>query len=125
MENCWIVEIIGKEFTLSRLKELYEKEAVSALVKEFSYKSVMQVPRLHKIVVNMGVGKATENRKRLEDAEREVYGCDHACLGAALLARWGLPDDVGKAAAMLARGDLPYSTGQVLLVDGGMTLQRL
>ena len=40
-------------------------------------------------------------------------------------ARWGLPEDVGKAVAMLARGDLPYSTGQVLRVDGGLTLQRL
>jgi 3-oxoacyl-[acyl-carrier protein] reductase len=40
-------------------------------------------------------------------------------------ARWGLPEDVGRAAAMLARGDLAYSTGQVLMVDGGMTLQRL
>ena len=39
--------------------------------------------------------------------------------------RWGLPSDVGRAAAMLARGDLPYSTGQVLMVDGGMTIQRL
>jgi 3-oxoacyl-[acyl-carrier protein] reductase len=39
--------------------------------------------------------------------------------------RWGLPEDVGKAVAMLARGDLPYSTGQVILVDGGMTLPRL
>ncbi len=39
--------------------------------------------------------------------------------------RWGFPDDVGKAAAMLARGDLPYSTGQVILVDGGLTLSRL
>jgi NAD(P)-dependent dehydrogenase (short-subunit alcohol dehydrogenase family) len=39
--------------------------------------------------------------------------------------RWGLPDDVGRAVASLARGDFPYSTGQVLMVDGGMTLQRL
>ncbi len=39
--------------------------------------------------------------------------------------RWGLPEDIGKAVAMLARGDLPYSTGQVLMVDGGMTLSRL
>jgi 3-oxoacyl-[acyl-carrier protein] reductase len=39
--------------------------------------------------------------------------------------RWGKPDDVGKAVAMLARGDLPYATGQVLNIDGGMTLQRL
>jgi NAD(P)-dependent dehydrogenase (short-subunit alcohol dehydrogenase family) len=39
--------------------------------------------------------------------------------------RWGQPEDVGKAAAMLARGDLSYSTGQVLAVDGGLTVNRL
>lgn len=39
--------------------------------------------------------------------------------------RWGMPDDIGRAAVMLARGDLPYSTGQVIMVDGGMTLGRL
>jgi NAD(P)-dependent dehydrogenase (short-subunit alcohol dehydrogenase family) len=39
--------------------------------------------------------------------------------------RWGEAGDVGKAVAMLARGDLPYATGQVLVVDGGLTLQRL
>jgi NAD(P)-dependent dehydrogenase (short-subunit alcohol dehydrogenase family) len=39
--------------------------------------------------------------------------------------RWGLPEDVGRDVASLARGDFPYSTGQVLMVDGGMTLQRL
>jgi NAD(P)-dependent dehydrogenase (short-subunit alcohol dehydrogenase family) len=39
--------------------------------------------------------------------------------------RWGLPDDVGKAVAALAREDLPYSTGQVIVVDGGMTIPRL
>ena len=39
--------------------------------------------------------------------------------------RWGYPDDVGRAVAALARGDFPYSTGQVLLVDGGLTIPRL
>lgn len=39
--------------------------------------------------------------------------------------RWGFPDDIGRAAAMLARGDLRYSTGQVILVDGGMQIERL
>lgn len=39
--------------------------------------------------------------------------------------RWGYPEDIGKAVRMLARGDLPYSTGQVIMVDGGLTLQRL
>jgi len=45
--------------------------------------------------------------------------------GLMVQARWGLPMDVGKAAAMLVRGDVAYSTGQVIMVDGGMTLQRL
>jgi 3-oxoacyl-[acyl-carrier protein] reductase len=39
--------------------------------------------------------------------------------------RWGFPEDVGRAVAMLARGDLAYSTGQVIMVDGGFTMQRL
>lgn len=45
--------------------------------------------------------------------------------GLMLQARWGMPDDVGRAVAMLVRGDLGYSTGQVIMVDGGMTLGRL
>ena len=45
--------------------------------------------------------------------------------GLTIQPRWGFPEDVGKAVAMLARGDLPYSTGQVVMVDGGMTVQRL
>jgi NAD(P)-dependent dehydrogenase (short-subunit alcohol dehydrogenase family) len=45
--------------------------------------------------------------------------------GIALQRRWGTPQDVGRAVAMLARGDLPYSTGQVLGVDGGLTVLRL
>ena len=45
--------------------------------------------------------------------------------GLTLQKRWGTPQDVGRAVAMLARGDLPYSTGQVISVDGGLTVQRL
>lgn len=45
--------------------------------------------------------------------------------GLMLQDRWGTPEDVGKAAAMLARGDLPYSTGEVIMIDGGMTVDRL
>ncbi len=45
--------------------------------------------------------------------------------GLTIQPRWGYPDDIGKAVAMLVRGDLAYSTGQVIMVDGGMTLQRL
>ena len=45
--------------------------------------------------------------------------------GLAPQARWGEPEDIGRAIAMLLRGDLAYSTGQVINIDGGMTLQRL
>jgi NAD(P)-dependent dehydrogenase (short-subunit alcohol dehydrogenase family) len=45
--------------------------------------------------------------------------------GLTLQQRWGTPEDVGRAVAMLARGDLPYSTGQVVMVDGGLTVRRL
>ena len=45
--------------------------------------------------------------------------------GLAIQRRWGTPEDVGKAVAALARGDLTYSTGQIIMVDGGMTMPRL
>ncbi len=45
--------------------------------------------------------------------------------GLCVSARWGFPDDVGRAAGVLATGKLPYSTGQVIMVDGGLTIPRL
>jgi NAD(P)-dependent dehydrogenase (short-subunit alcohol dehydrogenase family) len=45
--------------------------------------------------------------------------------GLTLDRRWGEPEDVGRAVAMLARGDLPYATGQVLRVDGGMSIRTM
>ena len=45
--------------------------------------------------------------------------------GILVQSRWGLPEDIAKAAAMMARGDIAYSTGQVITIDGGLTLQRL
>ena len=49
-----------------RLQEKYEKEVVSALMDKFEYKNIMEVPKLEKIVINMGVGEAKENPKVLE-----------------------------------------------------------
>ena len=57
---------------MNRLKEKYVKEIVPALEKEFSYSSVMQVPKLEKIVINMGVGDAIQNPKALEDAVKDL-----------------------------------------------------
>ncbi len=53
---------------MARLKEVYNKEIVPALVKQFGYKSTMEVPRLSKIVLNMGVGEAIADKKILDNA---------------------------------------------------------
>ena len=56
----------------ARLKELYNDEIIEALTKKFGYKNVMEVPKLDKIVVNMGVGEAKENAKLLESAVKDM-----------------------------------------------------
>ncbi len=56
----------------SRLKDMYKNEIVDAMVKKFGYKNVMQVPKLEKIVINMGVGEAKENAKVLESAVSDM-----------------------------------------------------
>ncbi|MCR5800667.1 MAG: 50S ribosomal protein L5 [Lachnospiraceae bacterium] len=57
---------------MSRLKDLYNDQIVENLTKKFGYKNVMQVPKLDKIVVNMGVGEAKENAKLLEAAVKDM-----------------------------------------------------
>jgi large subunit ribosomal protein L5 len=57
---------------LNRLKEQYESQIKDAMIKKFGYKNVMQVPKLDKIVVNMGVGEAKENAKLLEAAMADM-----------------------------------------------------
>lgn len=53
---------------MARLKEVYKKEIVPALIKQFGYKTTMEVPRLTKIVLNMGVGEAVADKKILDNA---------------------------------------------------------
>lgn len=55
-----------------RLREKYQKEVVPALMEEFTFKSIMQVPRLVKIVVNVGVGEAVQNAKAIEAAVNDL-----------------------------------------------------
>jgi large subunit ribosomal protein L5 len=55
-----------------RLKERYAKEVVPALMKTFSYKNVMQVPRLEKVVLNVGLGEAVQNIKLLDSIQKEL-----------------------------------------------------
>ena len=47
---------------MTRLQEKYEKEIIPAMIEKFGYKNIMEVPRLEKIVINMGVGEAKENQ---------------------------------------------------------------
>ncbi|KRM54213.1 MULTISPECIES: 50S ribosomal protein L5 [Lacticaseibacillus] len=56
----------------NRLQERYSKEIAPALVEKFSYKSTMQTPKIDKIVLNMGVGDATQNAKLLDEAVEEL-----------------------------------------------------
>ncbi|MZQ74861.1 MAG: 50S ribosomal protein L5 [Peptoclostridium sp.] len=56
----------------SRLKDKYQSEIVKALVEKFEYKNIMQVPKLEKVVINMGIGDARENPKGLEKAVEEL-----------------------------------------------------
>ena len=57
---------------MSRLKDLYSAEIVDAMTKKFGYKNVMEVPKLDKIVINMGVGEAKDNAKVLESAVKDM-----------------------------------------------------
>ena len=57
---------------MARLKELYKAEIAPALMKKFAYKSVMQIPKLDKIVINVGVGDAKDNSKALDAVLRDL-----------------------------------------------------
>ncbi len=57
---------------MSRLRDIYQNEIVDAMMKKFGYKNAMQVPKLEKVVINMGVGEAKENSKILDSACRDL-----------------------------------------------------
>ncbi len=62
----------NRPVTVSRLKTKYLKDVVPALMKEFSYKNIMQVPKVEKVVLNVGLGEAIQNIKLLEAAQKEL-----------------------------------------------------
>ncbi len=62
----------NKPVVIPRLKARYVKEVMPALMKEFSYKNVMQVPKVEKVVLNVGLGEAIQNIKLLEAAQKEL-----------------------------------------------------
>ena len=62
----------GGHIKLTRLKEIYKNEIMPAMQKKFGYKNVMQIPKIDKIVINMGVGEAKDNAKALETAVKDM-----------------------------------------------------
>ena len=56
----------------ARLKEMYQNEMVDAMIKKFGYKNIMEVPRIEKITLNMGVGEATQDKKKVDQAFGEM-----------------------------------------------------
>jgi large subunit ribosomal protein L5 len=61
-----------QKMNIPRIREKYQKETVPTLMKRFSYKNVMQVPRLEKIVVNVGVGEAIQNAKSMDAVSTDI-----------------------------------------------------
>lgn len=57
---------------MSRLKEQYQNEIIDAMIKKFGYKNIMEVPKLDKVVINMGVGEAKDNSKVLDSAVKDL-----------------------------------------------------
>lgn len=66
------VQTEPEEKVTPRLFEMYKQEIIPMLMKQFNYKNIMQVPKLHKITLNIGVGKATQDPKLLEDAVKDL-----------------------------------------------------
>ncbi len=59
-------------YKMARLKDLYKSKVIQELTKEFSYKNSMAVPRMEKVVISMGVGRATQDKKFLESAKKDL-----------------------------------------------------
>lgn len=71
-EGKRLEEVKDMEIPSPRLEEVYHKQVVPAMIKRFNYKTVMQVPKLEKIVLNMGIGDATQDIKTLNSAVNEM-----------------------------------------------------
>lgn len=97
---------------MSRLKEMYQNEIASAMKDKFGYKNVMEIPKLVKIVVNMGVGEAKENQKVLESAisDMETITGQKAVITRAKnsVANFKIREGMGIGCKTTLRGDKMY-----------------
>lgn len=97
---------------MARLKEQYQNEIVKDLTKKFGYKNVMEVPKLVKIVVNVGLGEAKENKKLLESAQGdlEIITGQHAVVTNAKhsIANFKIREGMGIGVKTTLRGEKMY-----------------
>ena len=97
---------------MARLKELYQKEAAPALMKKFGYKSVMQIPRLDKVVINVGCGEARENPKAIDaiisDIEQITGQKPVKCVAKKSVANFKLREGMTIGVKVTLRGDRMY-----------------
>lgn len=96
----------------ARLKEMYVKDVAPALMKKFEYKSVMQVPKLEKIVINVGCGEARENSKALDavvsDLKQITGQAPVICKAKKSVANFKLREGMAIGAKVTLRGDRMY-----------------
>ena len=97
---------------MTRLKELYVKEAAPALMKKFTYKSVMQIPKLEKIVINVGAGEAKENSKAIEAISSDLAKITGqrpvVCRAKKSVANFKLREGMPNGVKVTLRGDKMY-----------------
>lgn len=97
---------------MTRLKDLYVKETAPALMKKFSYKSVMQIPKLEKIVINVGAGEAKENSKAIDAISRDLAAITGqkpvVCRAKKSVANFKLREGMPNGVKVTLRGDKMY-----------------
>ena len=96
----------------ARLKEFYKSEVAPALMKKFSYKSVMQIPKLDKIVINIGAGEAKENSKVIDAASQDLAAITGqkpmVCKARKSVANFKLREGMNIGVKVTLRGDRMY-----------------
>ena len=104
---------------MSRLKEKYQNEIVDALMKKFGYKNIMEVPKLDKVVINMGVGEAKDNAKLLDaaiaDMEKITGQKAVVCKAKKSVANFKLREGMPIGCKVTLRGDKMYEFADRLI----------
>ena len=97
---------------MARLKDLYKSEVAPALMNKFSYKSVMQIPKLEKIVINVGAGEARDNSKVIDAILRDLSAITGqkplVCTARKSVANFKLREGMKIGAKVTLRGDRMY-----------------